>query len=159
MHHRVKFYSTPNFLTKPPSLPPKHDFRYPLRERLAEVSPDFMKYADDIDNISARWKIGYVIGCLMTYGIFVLFSQDSRAIVAGGTFASIALLARVKWNLRRFAWYWIFLAVTVLLHLLLIAAFDEAINIHPTIVLAPIGIADFAILLFALAKLEKMMAS
>ncbi|MBV9550679.1 MAG: hypothetical protein JO256_13505 [Alphaproteobacteria bacterium] len=118
-----------------------------------------MEYEDDIDNITIGWKVGYIVGILTIYAGFEVFAQNAQAIVAAGSFASIALVARVRWNLRRFTWYWAFLAVAVLIHLLLIAAFHGTIDVHPTIILAPLGIADYAALFFSLAYLEKAVRS
>jgi len=115
-------------------------------------------YQDDIDNISTRWKAAYGIGCMLTYGVFLIFSENGKALVAAGSFASIVLVARVRWNLRRFTWYWLFLAGAAIVHGILIALFNHAVDVHPTIMLAPLGIADYLILLFALYYLEKLVA-
>jgi len=118
-----------------------------------------MEYRDDIDNITTRWKIGYVIICVAIWGVFIFFSQQSRGLVAAGSFASIALTARVRWNLRNFSWFWWFLALATVLHIVAVGVFSGKIDVHPTIALAPLGIADYFALLYLLAALERKMRS
>jgi hypothetical protein len=115
-------------------------------------------YKDDIDNISSAWKVAYFFGCLATYCVFMLFSENGAALAAAGSVASIVLVARVRWNLREFTWFWLFLAVAVAIHVLVVVALNRAIEVHPTIILAPLGIADFAILLWSLSYLERLLA-
>jgi hypothetical protein len=112
-----------------------------------------------IDPISTRWKVIYVIGCMTFVGLFALFSQPGKGLVASFSFASIVLAARVRWDLRREHWFWLFWAVSVLVHSALVVAFNGSIGFRPTIVFAPLGIADFVLLLSCVFWLERVMKS
>jgi hypothetical protein len=102
-------------------------------------------------------------GCLLfwllsDYCVFLLFSENGAALAAAGSVASIVLVARVRWNLREFRWYWQFLAVAVAIHVPIVVALNHDIHVHPTIMLAPFGIADYFVLLWSLYRLEKLLA-
>jgi len=111
----------------------------------------------DINGITTRWKVSYVIGCMSTFCLFALLSQPGRGVIAGFSFASIVLAARVRWQLRRFYWFWLFLLIAVLLHIAVLEIFNPTFGAQPTIIFAPFAIADFAILMICLFWIEKAM--
>lgn len=117
-----------------------------------------MEDSHENGEISTRWKLGYAITCLIIFSVFAYFSQPERGAVAGFSFASIALVARIRWDLRNSAWFWAFLAISALFHVVALAAFNWKINVHPTILLAPLVIIDFAVLMIFLFLIEKIIS-
>ena len=63
----------------------------------------------------------------------------------------VALAIALRWKLRRHLWFWVTMTFLAALHLLLILFVPWTTRWIPTVVIAPIGIADLYVMLCELS--------
>ena len=106
--------------------------------------------------IGTAWKLGYAALCLAVFAIFAAFSQPDRGVVAGFATAATVLAAKLRWDACGRSWFWVTIGVIVIAHAALIYAWGWRINIKPTILLAPLALADFIVVISAIFVVEKI---
>jgi hypothetical protein len=113
--------------------------------------------SEDKTPFSLVWKFGYALLCLAVFATFAASGHSDMGVVAGFSTAAIVLVARMRWDLRSRPWFWIYLFAIVLAHALLVWTWGVKIDVHPTILLAPFVIVDFAILMTGMFALARVM--
>jgi len=109
--------------------------------------------SDDV--ISKAWKVGYWLTCFAIFAAFVALGQSDRGVVGAFCFASVALAARVRWDLRNELWYRAMFLIVIIVHITALFAIDWHLYVKPTILYAPLVIVDFAVILSLTFVLEK----
>lgn len=122
------------------------------------IKQQVIKMAVDWENpeISTVWKLGYTALCLVVFGIFAAFSQPDRGVVAGFSTAAIVLAARLRWDVRNTTWFWGAIGTIALAHAVLVYVWGWSISVKPTILLAPLALADFIIIISAIFLVERV---
>lgn len=70
--------------------------------------------------------------------------------------AAVILAARIRWDLRGRAWFQTLIAAFAIAHIAAVILFGWRIDVHPTILLAPIVVADFAVMVLLIFTLERV---
>lgn len=110
-------------------------------------------------NISRAWKWSYWLICSAIFAAFVTLGQTDRGVVGAFIFASIALAIRIRWDLRNQFWYKALFTTLIAAHILALFTIDWSLYLKPTILYAPLVIADFSFIVFLIFFLEKYFAS
>lgn len=110
---------------------------------------------DDESDISRAWKIGYWLICFAIFVAFVTLGQSDRGAVGAFFFASVALAAKTRWDLRNETWFRIFFVVLIVIHLIALFKIDWSLHLNPTILYAPLVIADFSLIVFLVFFLDR----
>jgi len=98
--------------------------------------------------------MAYIAICVMIFVIGVLVGYPDRGVISALSFAAIALAAKIRWDLCRKIWMWILIIFWSTVHVFAVISIGFSINIHPTILLAPIFIFDFLLVLGSIFLLE-----
>lgn len=101
------------------------------------------------------WMIGYWITGFAIFVVFTALGQSDRGVVAAFSFGAVALAARIRWDLKNETWYRILLSILVATHVVAIFAIDWSLHLRPTILYAPLVIADFSLIVFLIFFLER----
>jgi hypothetical protein len=109
---------------------------------------------------------GKAIGKLWTFAIggialiilfiFAFFGMEDKGLVSAFSFTVIAVVMRVRWDLRNEWSFRIYIGACIALHLYLIASFGWRIDVKPTILLAPIVVVDFIAVLAGVFLVERL---
>jgi magnesium-transporting ATPase (P-type) len=104
---------------------------------------------------------GTIIGLLLTPVFFLIafLSNADMALGACIVLGMIMIAIKIRWNLRRHLWFWATIVFILVLQVPLVFMFQWPQGKGPTLLYTmPIGIADFLIILGAVALAEKIFA-
>lgn len=101
-------------------------------------------------------KIGFAVASLAVFLLVSYFFNRSRGTVAGFSFAAIAAVVFVKRDLLNRMWFDIIVAIFIALHCLITFWPNWSINVHPTILLAPIALIDTIIMIAMVDIFERL---
>jgi hypothetical protein len=106
----------------------------------------------------ADWK-GTIIGALLSpvFFFFVYLGNAEIGFTVSIVLGMVILAIKLRWKLRRHAWFWVTIALILALHIpfLFIVRWPQT-NI-PTIAFSlPLGIADFLLISGAISLAEKV---
>jgi multisubunit Na+/H+ antiporter MnhB subunit len=92
---------------------------------------------------------GLIIAALTSpvYLLFVYLDQPDIGLTAVYCLGTILLAIRVRWDLRKHAWFWVVMAVVLALHVPLIVSWRWPDRWIPGIALLPFAAADCAMIL------------
>jgi hypothetical protein len=65
------------------------------------------------EDIPRAWKLGYWLACFAIFVAFVALGQADRGVVGAFFFASVALAARIRWDLRNELWFRIVFSILI----------------------------------------------
>ena len=92
--------------------------------------------------------------------LFVYVGKAEMGFTACIVLGMIILAVKIRWNLRKHAWFWIIIGVLLLLHVPLLSLVRWPATKVPTIVYSlPIGISDFLLTLGAIQLGEKLFSN
>jgi hypothetical protein len=106
----------------------------------------------------ADWT-GTIIGALLVpvFFFFVYLRKAELGFTISLVLGMVILAIKLRWNLRKYAWFWVAIALVLALHIpfLFIVRWPQT-NV-PTIVFSlPLGIADFLLISGAISLAEKL---
>ncbi|MBT0668952.1 hypothetical protein HT136_11310 [Novosphingobium profundi] len=105
--------------------------------------------------VPKRWVFFLGALGLCVFAVMIFITQDGdKAALSAFAFMTIALAARVRWDLRGEWYYWLLLFVMTLAHVGLIAGTKIELP-SPTIQFAPFVVIDFAAIVFAIFGAER----
>ncbi len=102
------------------------------------------KHKQSIDSVTRKWAFLAIICTAPLFVVFAYFGDPGRGRAAMISVMMISLAARVLWNLRKRVWFWITIAIIVLLHVPLIMLIPWPSNQLSYVALLPAGFLDFA---------------
>ena len=105
--------------------------------------------------VPRAWMIGYWIVGFVIFVVFTALGQSHRGVVAAFSFGAVALAARIRWDLRNETWYRVVFSILTAVHGIAIFAIDWSLHLKPTILYAPLVIADFSLIVFLVFFLER----
>jgi hypothetical protein len=114
------------------------------------------KHQQSIDSVTKTWALWAGICTSPLFILFAYFGDPGRGQAAWVCALAVAVAVRFLWDLRTHAWFWITVAVTVLLHIPLIALIPWPLKQLTYVALLPAGFADFAIVYGVLRLIENM---
>lgn len=86
----------------------------------------------------------------------IYFGHPDKGIVATFSVALLVLIGRMHWRNRRRAWFWVALGLAFLLHIDLVSVAHFPEFDRPAIlVFAPFVLADFVVMAWVFARLER----
>ena len=103
------------------------------------------KHKQAIDSITRKWALLAGVCSSPLFIVFAYFGDPGRGQAAWVCAISVAVAARFLWDLRTRAWFWITIAVIVLLHIPLILLVPWPLKQLTYVALLPAGLADFAV--------------
>ena len=109
------------------------------------------------NRLSPRWAM---LAMLCTLPILVLFAylgEIRRGETAWFCTGMIVLAIRTCWDLRKHVWFWMTVAIVILLHVPLVLFFPWTTKNYPGISLLPVGFLDYAIVYGCIKLAEKVM--
>ncbi len=89
------------------------------------------------------WAIAVGVCMLPVYIVFSSFGMRGRGTIAGCALATLVLLVRMHRELARKSWFWVVMAVIVVIHILLLIYTPIPNKDFVYAVVAPIGFADY----------------
>jgi hypothetical protein len=124
------------------------------------IANDIKRDIKEAKKIRLPWwaEVCLIVGSVP---IFFLFDHFGKFDIALPTLVSIGMLGfviRVKWQLRRHAWFWGTMIVLAALHASLISFVAWTTNWVPAAVTGAIGSVDVIVMLAILAVVAKSMA-
>ena len=78
------------------------------------------RHKQSIDSVSKKWALLAGICTSPLFILFIYLGDPGRGQAAWVSGIAIALAARFMWDVRNRAWYWVTIAIIVLLHVPLI---------------------------------------
>lgn len=107
------------------------------------------------------WKnfLWVITALVLTSPLFFVFDRLGKpgtgraAWICAGMFL---IAMKVRWELRSRLWFWVTIAVLLVLHLPLISLVPWTSRWIPAVGIVPIGVLDIAILLGCIALVEKL---
>lgn len=109
-------------------------------------------------DISVTWKAGYVGFSFLVFAVLAAIGQPDRGVVAAFSAASIILAAKIRWDARTQRWFFPLLASILLVHIYAVFGLDWAVELKPTILLAPIAFLDFCAVISLIFAAERLFA-
>jgi hypothetical protein len=103
--------------------------------------------------------LAIMLGGLPLVLLFVHYGKLAFALPTLDSVAVIAFAIVLRWRLRRYAWFWMAVALFVVLHTLVILFVPWTTQWIPAFLLAPIVFADLYSMLAMLSAIEKFMAN
>jgi hypothetical protein len=108
------------------------------------------------DNLLTRkWTILAILFAAPVFFLFAYFGEPGRGRAAGISAAVIIMAARLRWDLRKKAWFWITVAIITGYHIPLILLVSWTDKSYPGYTLLPMAVLDFAIMYGAIKLVEK----
>ncbi len=112
-------------------------------------------------SMSREWAALVIISIGPLFFLVAHFSDEGRAIAASLSAATVAVIVRYFWDLRKRIWFWITVAIIAFLHILLVVFLplpDKQWNyLHWNYVqMLPFGLLDFAIAYGIIRLAEKV---
>ncbi len=114
------------------------------------------KHKQSIDSVTRKWALLAAICTLPLFIVFDYFGDPGRGQAAWVSAGAIAVAARFLWDLRTRAWFWITIAVIVVLHVPLIILIPWPLKQLSYIALLPAGFLDFLFAYGILRLVENM---
>jgi hypothetical protein len=115
----------------------------------------------DIKEFRFSWKSGLgLVFCLIP--LFLLFYYFGESALAMPTICSAGMIVfaiAMRWSFRRHTWFWITIAVLVVLHIGLIKVVPWTSKWVPAIVITPFAVADLWAMLGVIKLMEKLFGS
>lgn len=115
---------------------------------------------DTEDPGSLTYSLVMIAFALMVFAVFFCryIGRTDLGLPISLYLGMIMAAIRIRWDLRRRAWFWVTISITLLLHIPLVFALRLP-NMHfNRVTLLPIGLADCVIILGAVRLVEKFMA-
>ncbi len=103
------------------------------------------RHKDAIDSVTSGWTLGAAICTLPIYILFGYFGDSGRGRAAWVSAISTATAARFVWDLKKHAWFWVTIAMIVILHVPLILFVPWGNQNLSYIALLPLALLDFGI--------------
>jgi hypothetical protein len=103
--------------------------------------------------------LSIMLGALPLVLLFVHYGKLALALPTLDSVAVIAYAIALRWRLRRYAWFWMAIALFVVLHTLVILSVPWTTKWIPAFVIAPFAFADLYAMLAILSAIEKFMAN
>ena len=100
------------------------------------------------------------VALLLGVSFFFLFSslgEPARGRTAGISVGMIVGAVWMRWDLRKRVWFWVTIAILVLLHVPLVLLVPWSNNNYPGVVLLPQGLLDLAVVYNCIKLVEKVM--
>src|SRR5579862_975817 len=115
------------------------------------------KHQRSIDSITRKWP---ALAAIFTSPIFILFvylGDPGRGMAAWISALAISCAARFLWDLKDRAWYWLTIAIILLLHVPVILLIPWTLKRQWTYVqFLPMAILDFGVAYGIIRLVEKM---
>lgn len=113
-------------------------------------------HKQSVDSITRKWAILAGICTSPIFVLFIHFGDPGRGMAAWACAGMISLAARFLWDLKDRAWYWITIAVIVLLHIPLILLVPWPLKRWSYVQLLPLGLLDFGFTYGIIRLVEKV---
>jgi hypothetical protein len=105
-----------------------------------------------------KWGLIAAVIALPVYFVVNHYSGGGKARAAAVSTGLMILIVRAFWYLRQYVWYWFTIAVVMVIHFSLVIFVTWTNRDIPAPALAPIGIADLAVVYGCIKLVEKVMA-
>lgn len=118
----------------------------PAGERLKGLQPmGSEEHRQSVDSITTKWAMLAAICASPLFIVFAYFGDPGRGQAAWVSAGVIAIAARFWWEFKGRIWYWLMLAVIVLLHVAVILLIPWSFKQLSYIALLPVGLLDFCV--------------
>jgi hypothetical protein len=114
------------------------------------------KHKQAIDSVTRKWALLAGICTSPLFIVFAYYGDPGRGQAAWVSAGAIAVAARFLWDLRTRAWFWITIAVIVLLHVPLIVLIPWPDKQLTYVALLPAGLLDFGFAYGIIRLVENM---
>lgn len=113
--------------------------------------------ANNIEDNLSRYT-GLIIAALLApvYLVFVYFDKPDIGLTASYCLVPLLFAIRIRWELRKHAWFWVVMTIVLALHVPLIVSWHWPNRWIPGLALLPLAAADCAIILGILKIAERL---
>jgi len=111
---------------------------------------------DVLPELTKSWSLFAAVLAAPLYFLFVYSGDPGRGLATAVSFWVIVCIIRGFWALRHQVWLWVTIAIVILAHILLILSIPFSNRNVPAPILAPIGLADFAIVYGCVRLAQKL---
>ena len=116
-----------------------------------------MKNYQSGELFSHKWQFVVILSLLALFLLFAVVGDPGRGRAAAISLGSIVVAARLRWDLKKYVWFWITLVVVAGLHIPLILLIPWTSRSYPGVVLLPTMLVDCAIVYGCIKLAEKVM--
>jgi hypothetical protein len=120
----------------------------PIMEETDRKSP--------FDRLTRKAALVVTLCAVPLYFAFAYVGDPAKGRVASICVAMIITAIWMRWDLRKRAWFWVTIAILVLLHLPLVMLVPWTNNNYPGAVLLPEALLDLAIIYGAIKLVDKL---
>jgi hypothetical protein len=110
-----------------------------------------------LDYLTTKWVLIAFALSFPLYGLIYYLGDPGMARAAGISAMLVIIAARMCWDLKKRAWFWVTMILLALLHVPLILLFPWPNGNLPAISLMPFGVLDLAVMYGCIKLVEKMM--
>lgn len=103
------------------------------------------RHKEAIDSLTRGWALLAGICTSPVYILFVYLGDSGRGRAAWVSAGMIALAARLVWDLKRRAWFWVTIAIIAILHIPVILLIPWGRETLSYVALLPLGLLDLGI--------------
>jgi hypothetical protein len=121
----------------------------PIVENIDHTSP--------FDRLTKSAALVVTLFAVLFYFVFEYVVGPAKGRVASICAAMIVTTVWMRWDLRKRVWFWVMIAILILLHLPLVMLLPWTNNNYPSIVLLPVALLDLAIIYGIIKLAEKTM--
>jgi phosphatidylserine synthase len=100
--------------------------------------------------------VGIFFGSLALCWVLNRFGRLEESIPIAGGSAMCTIAVRLKWELRDRPWFWITMAIVVLIHILLIVNIPWTSRWIPSIAMAAVASADLIVIIIIIAVVQRL---
>jgi phosphatidylserine synthase len=100
--------------------------------------------------------VGIFFGSLALCWVLNRFGRLEESIPIAGGSAMCAIAVRLKWELRDRPWFWITMAIVVVIHILLIVNIPWTSRWIPSIAMAAVASADLIVIIIIIAVVQRL---
>jgi len=105
--------------------------------------------------LTHKWGLLAGLCSLLPLFIFAYLGDAGKGRAAAISLAVIIIVARARWDLKNYAWFWITLVVMIALHVPLVLLIPWTSRSYPGITLLPVAAVDYAIVYGCIKLTEK----
>jgi hypothetical protein len=114
-------------------------------------------HTSPFDRLTKSAALVVTLFAVLFYFAFEYVGGSAKGRVASICAAMIVTTVWMRWDLRKRVWFWVTIAILILLHLPLVMLLPWTNNNYPGIILLPGALLDLAIVYGAIKLGEKMM--
>ena len=120
----------------------------PLRDKINGQQPP--------SRLTQKWVLLALLCLSLLFFVFACLGDPGRGRAAYISAALITIVASARWDLRDRAWFWLMLAIVVLVHAALVLLIPWTDRSYPGYSLLPVGVLDLGFVYVCIKLAEKI---